>query len=171
MREIIEIIPSERLKKDFEFNYDNIIEKMSKRKMLYQIENYLDLDNILEEMHSAKLSCDFAINILERTIAELNSKLKKEKDTFREEELKNAIAFENSLKKELAFTTKEMDKRTERYLLEALKEKKENILELTDDLEVCKFELNNLNRFRENIDDIYMSLKKKYDLLIKRNVT
>ena len=171
MRDILEIIGNERIKQDFESNLDNLIAKMSCRKQLYQIENHFDLDNALEEMHSAKLSCDLMLNIIERIQMSIQQQLKRKKDELKEEKLTYSIAYENSLRKQGAFTTKEIDKRTEKYLIDHLRTKEEFIQNLNDDLDVCQFELNNYSRARESIDDIYMSLKKKYDLLIKRNLT
>ena len=51
------------------------------------------------------------------------------------------------------------------------KDKEEEHLDLLDMLDIVGFETNKFNKIRENVDDVYMSIKKKYDLLIKRNVT
>ena len=59
----------------------------------------------------------------------------------------------------------------EKHILVHLKDKEEEHLDLLDMLDIVGFETNKFNKIRENVDDVYMSIKKKYDLLIKRNVT
>lgn len=59
----------------------------------------------------------------------------------------------------------------EKHILAHLKDKEEEHLDLLDMLDIVGFETNKFNKIRENVDDVYMSIKKKYDLLIKRNVT
>ena len=172
MKQIEDIIFGKTAKLQFEAAEGRIFEIMGSRKMLYDLENHFDLDKSLEEMHEAKLSCDLVINILERTKAELTQNLRRTKETLKEERLNLAIVFENSFKKqEHAFTTKELEKRMEKHILAHLKDKEEEHLDLLDMLDIVGFETNKFNKIRENVDDVYMTIKKKYDLLIKRNVT
>ena len=172
MRAIEEIIFGETAKTQFTYAESRISEIMSSRKMIYQLENHFDLDKALEEAHEAKTCCDLAINIIERTTVELHQQQRRKKEELKEEKLNLSIIYENSLKKsDYGFTSKEIEKRTEKHLINCLKEKESLLLDLLDDLDICKFELNKFNKYRENVDDVYMSIKKKYDLLIKRNLT
>lgn len=172
MRTIEEIIFGETAKTQFTYAESRITEIMSSRKMIYQLENHYDLDKALEEAHEAKICCDLAINIVERTMVELHQKQRRKKEEVKEEKLNMSILYETQLKKsDYAFTSKEIEKRTEKHLINCLKEQEGILLDLLDDIDVCKFELNKFNKYRENVDDVYMSIKKKYDLLIKRNLT
>lgn len=166
---IIEDILELGMKENYNTYKKVIGDIMSQRRQLYQIENYLDLDKELENLHQAKLVVDLLLDMLERVNIEKIQAKKALEEELKYQKLSKQVAFENSLKKEETFLTqKELELRKNKKLIELLKSEEEQIAELSNVIDFLKLDIKHFERIRENIDDIYMSLKKKYDLVIRK---
>ena len=166
---IIEEILELRAKDNYITYKEYIGETMSKRKQLYDIENYLDLDKELENLHQVKLAVDLLLDILERTYVEKVQEKKSLEEELKYQKLLKQVAFENSLKKQETFLTqKELEIRKNKKLIELLKDEEGKVIEVSNVIDFLRLDIKHYERIRENIGDIYMSLKKKYDLVIRK---
>lgn len=168
MNTLEEIINDEKISLQYFDSFNEVENIMNNRKKLHEIENPLDLDMCLEKMHTAKTKLDFCIRVIEYLKIKLTESLNIDKENYKFSKIENEVLFSDvnkQMKEDLS--AKEFEKKKEFYLVKKFKNELAEIESDNINLTIINFELKSLERLRENIDDVYLSLKKKYDAYIK----
>lgn len=166
-----EIIDNESINKMYDVCLEQVDESLKKRSSLYNINSPLDLDKNLEFMHSAKMNIDNCIKIIEFKKIELTLLYQQEKEQLKISTFSSEISYDELRKQQKEDLTKvDFEKRRFISISKLLKEETDSLNLLDEKISILKFEFDSLIRLRENIDDIYLSLKKKYESLLKLKV-
>lgn len=168
MNTLEEIINDEKISLQYFESFNEVENIMNKRKKLHEIENPFDLDICLENMHTAKTKLDFCLKVIEYLKIKITESLNIDKENYKFSKIENEVLYSDinkQMKEDL--TAKEFEKKREFYIMKKFKNDLTQIDSESLDLTIINFELKSLERLRENIDDVYLSLKKKYDAYIK----
>lgn len=171
MISLFEILKEEKVIEIYKNNLKIVDERLSKRTRLFNINSPLELDKNLEYMHEAKMSVDLAIKILEYKKIELSIEFNTLKEENKIDVYQIEIGYDsiNKQKKE-DLTKAEYEKQRDFFCKKKLKEEMDKLNQIENSIKIINFELNTILRIRENIDDVYLSLKKKYESFFKFKV-
>ncbi|MGL5711160.1 MAG: hypothetical protein ACRCW9_10025 [Cetobacterium sp.] len=171
MNSLKEIITNEQMYEKYMSTLVKIDDILNKRKKLFEINSVLDVDLCIEKMHEAKMNLDYCLKIIEYLKIERTEALNIDKENLKFKKIECDVMFsetQKQLKEDLS--ARDFDKKKEWFIVRKIKQDVSDIDSDSTDLSIINFELNSLIRLRENIEDIYLSLKKKYDSLIKLKV-